>query len=355
MAISPSMAERIVIPLARIYASAETTCIEKMAEYLDEGMDEADWAAKKLAQIRELRNEIDTEVIGMLEREIPPEVEQRLAEVYAQGQASAVADLRKVLPEDEIMVKTGLTGTDRRKIETLVQATIGKLENSHLRILRATNDAYRRVISHATEQVALGVMTRREGAQQALNQFANRGITGFVDSAGKSWSLQSYTEMAMRTSSAQTAIEGTTTRLEENNQDRAVFSEHGEECELCRPWEGKVVSLSGDDPNYPSLDEAIADGMFHPNCRHTLGAYIHGLSETPDPDPDPEGYEERQEQRYIERNIRKWKRREAAAMSDEEKDYARKYRASWQDRMRDFIDDTDRRRQSEREQIEAAI
>ena len=40
-------------------------------------------------------------------------------------------------------------------------------------------------------------------------------------------------------------------------------------CEMCRRWQGKVVSLDGSDSRYPSLDEYL-DEAVHPNCRCSL-------------------------------------------------------------------------------------
>lgn len=66
---------------------------------------------------------------------------------------------------------------------------------------------------------------------------------------------------------------------------------------------------------------------------------------------NPDGYAERQQQRYIERQIRKWKRREAAALDDVAKAQAKGKVREWQHRMRNFIDETDRKRLYYREQV----
>ena len=355
MAISPAAGERVAIYIARIYADAEQEVIRKLARAIEGGEEDIEkWAEGKLADLSRVRRDIKNEVIGDLDEHVPPEIEERLEDIYKRGQESAVADLRRVLDEDDIEVTEGFTRTNRRTVEALARDTIEKTEAAHLRIVRSATDEYRRIVSKTAEEVATGVSTRMEASQSALSKFANRGITGFVDEAGRSWNLQSYCETAIRSASGRAAIRGQIDRTKENGRDLMVVSDHAEECELCRPWEGRVVSIDGDDPNYPPLSQAEADGLFHPNCRHNLGAYIHGLTKTPDPDPDPRGYEERQQQRYIERNIRKWKRREAGAISDKERDKSRNKVREWQARMADFVEATDRRRKYEREQIHEA-
>jgi hypothetical protein len=69
---------------------------------------------------------------------------------------------------------------------------------------------------------------------------------------------------------------------------------------------------------------------------------------------DPGGYQERQQQRYLERGIRQWKRRQAAAITDRAKQIADDKVVEWDQRMTDFIEETGRRRKKEREQNKRA-
>lgn len=43
---------------------------------------------------------------------------------------------------------------------------------------------------------------------------------------------------------------------------------------VCGDWVGAVVSVPGNDPDWPSLEEAIEDGVFHAHCRHGLSPYV---------------------------------------------------------------------------------
>jgi len=63
-----------------------------------------------------------------------------------------------------------------------------------------------------------------------------------------------------------------------------------------------------------------------------VSVYVPGLTRVPERRrlANPEGYEKRQQQRYNERMIRKWKRREAAAITDEEREFARRKVREWQ-------------------------
>ncbi len=58
-----------------------------------------------------------------------------------------------------------------------------------------------------------------------------------------------------------------------------ITSYAGCKCDVCLKWEGQVVSISRTDPKYPKLDNAYADGVFHPNCKHRLRPHIEEFTE----------------------------------------------------------------------------
>jgi len=67
----------------------------------------------------------------------------------------------------------------------------------------------------------------------------------------------------------------------ENDFDLVQVSAHGG-CDLCAPWEGAILSISGDTPGYPTVDEAEASGLFHPNCKHAINTLIPDLAAATD-------------------------------------------------------------------------
>jgi hypothetical protein len=69
-------------------------------------------------------------------------------------------------------------------------------------------------------------------------------------------------------------LQGTANRLVEQGHDLVKISTHIGACPLCEPWQGKVLSITGKTKGYPTLEEAKAAGLFHPNCRHAYGLYI---------------------------------------------------------------------------------
>jgi hypothetical protein len=252
----------------------------------------------------------------------------------------------------------------------------------YARITRVVVDVYRSITSRASASTLLGALTRRQASQRALDQFANRGISGFVDSAGRSWDMASYAEMAVRSVTARAAIEGHVDALAEIGVGLVIVSDAPLECPLCRPWEGETLTLSGQSGPHTiqaehstdtvgrlrrrpriipvhvagSLVEARAAGLFHPNCRHSLSAYLPGVTTRPPDHPTPgTTYEDTQRQREIERHIRKWKRRQAAAMDEQTRRVTGAKVRAWQAAMREHVAAHEHlRRKPAREQIGAA-
>ncbi len=218
-------------------------------------------------------------------------------------------------------------------LKQLVKATNGLIENASFKILRNANDAYQQIMANATTGLLAGTDTRVQATQKMLNEFASKGITSFVDKSGRNWNLSTYAEMCARTVSSHAALQGHIDRQLEVGEDLVKVSSIGTTCPICMRWQGVVLSISGNSPKYHSVDEAKSAGLFHPNCKHTLGMYIPELDDGTEHEGkvEPMSQEEAnkqygvqrnkliEKQRSNERNIRYWKRRKALAITPEEK------------------------------------
>ena len=226
----------------------------------------------------------------------------------------------------------------RAEAEASIQSGI-----RHMR--RDADDVYRQIIDTARNTREAEWSTMRKASKDALDAFANQGITGFTDRAGRRWGIAEYADMAMRTGIQRAALAATVSSMQHWGLDLCFVNKHMGCCPKCAKWQGVVLSLRGTG-GHPSLDDAMADGLFHPNCGHVLQVYLEGYSE-----PGlgvPEGYEEadnadlyarRQEQRMMEREVRRWKRRQAAAISPQDERIAQAHVQLWQNRIRKHIGD----------------
>ncbi len=350
--ISPALAENLAQGVVELYADAERILLARIARNLAKGLAAPNWAELKLLEVQFLQAQTQR-LVADLGNRAASKVAVDLATAYNRGGASAAADLAALLKVELLEVSAPLLSLPT--VELLVAETMGYLDAMGPRILRSTMDTYRSVIAETIGQVLTGTQTRRQVAQEALNRFAAKGITGFVDKAGRGWNLESYTEMAMRTGTAKAAVKGHTDRLQEHGLDLVIISDAPRECPLCAIWEGKVLSISGADPEHPSMESARNAGLWHPGCRHSASAYQEGVTRPLAAKADPEGYEAGQKQRAIERRIRAQKRVKAAALDETaEKAAGAKIRVL-QAKLRAHVAANDLKRLPYREQVGKAI
>ncbi|MFI8104713.1 phage minor capsid protein [Streptomyces sp. NPDC086023] len=375
MPVSPALAEDLAAAVTMLYEDAELALIEILRRALAEGIDSPRWAELKLRSIGDLRNAVET-VTAALQTDANGAVARALAEAYGRGRQAAVAELGALNIGRELQARRVLPGAPA--VDRLAASYAEDTRPLYARITRAVLDVFRGVTSRAAGAQLLTGQSRRDASQRALNEFARRGVTGFIDRAGRSWELASYAEMSVRSVTARAAIEGHIDALGEIGAALVIVSDAPLECPLCRPWEGEILSLQGppgphtvrlDHAIQPtglfaarrtvavhvagSLPEARAAGLFHPNCRHSLGLYLPGVTTRPPHHATPgTGYEDTQRQRAIERQIRAWKRRAAAAMDEDARRYAGAYVRRWQARARENVAaHPEVRRQPQREQI----
>lgn len=342
--IDPSRALGLAGAIRDLYAGAETEALERVARRLARGIDRPGWAEAKAAELGALTRELDG-IIARLQVEGPALLTSLLQQAYGVGGAAA----------DATLGQASFTQVNSFGVEALVRARLGLLEQLQLPILRNALDTYRAVVAELSGPALAGAATRRQAAAAVLQRFADAGVSGFVDSAGRSWDLASYAEMTTRTGIGQAHVQGHLDALSARGHDLVIVSDSPDECRICRRWEGKVLSISGTDARQPSVASARAAGLFHPNCSHSLGAYVEGLTRRFRSTANPLGEAERARQRELERQIRMWKRRQVAAaeLDPDAAATAARYVQARQAELRTFIEDTGRRRDYAREGLGA--
>lgn len=353
--LDPEAITKLARKLADLYEGVEMALLVAIARQLQRGLKSETWAAERLAEMGVVERKA-RRIVARLQRSRDREALALVAAAHGAGAAAAVSVLRR--GQSAGVIATTLSHVESEAAtRALADALSGRLAGTDLRILRASDDIYRQVIGRVTAQGLAGEFTRRGAAQAALNLFADSGVTGFVDAAGKQWSLASYSEMACRTAAHNAARQGVIDGVRAAGRDLVIVSGSASACESCAPWEGEVLSLDGATPGYPTLAEAEGSGhLFGPNCTHTLAPYVEGLTrESTVQRSDPDLYEARQQQRYMERGVRQWKRREAVALDDLEAAKARAKVREWQGRLREHVAANDLKRLRYREQIGKAI
>lgn len=346
--------------IATVYYHAERELLRRATRIIKAGGSLSDSSLVKMRNLVEYE-EFAQQILGEAHQMVIDEMRELITSAARAGRSAAVMDLRsqgfaaRIAPIHEDMVKL------------IVDDLEGALNGLPGRVLRSTSDFFQQVQATSAGQVALGTSTRINASQFALDQFARGGVTAFVDKAGRRWGADTYSEMAIRTGAMNTAITARLNTYSDNGFDLVMVSDSPRECDLCRPWEYKVLTVNGQPgsrvvPSVTSddlvtvdvvatVEQARSEGLMHPNCTHNLTAYLPGATRTDVPTKDnPEQYVDTQEQRYCERQIRYWKKRRDVALTPDAERYANGKIREWSDRVNHLVGKSPQlRRRYERE------
>lgn len=347
------------------YERAELYLIRIIRDALIKTGDEPEWAADQLLMIRQERERI-VSLSAVLQKHSVDMWMRTVDKAYVRGMIEAEKDVIELERAGfTANLAAGQTALNTGAVSALAVEGITAMTAVHRQILRRTEDAWRAIVSEATGYTITGAMTPQQAAQRAFTRMARDGMGFFVDSAGRKWGLDTYAEMSVRSATTRALIAGHTNMMLDRGVDLVVVSAHPNPAPVCAPYERKVLSLSGKYqagthrvgdaivPIAATLDEAVENGLLHPNCRHRFSAYVPGFTDLTPPTPDEgnEGYKATQKQRYLERQIRASKRMEAAAIDEHDLAKAQQRRRNYQAQLRDHVDKHNLPRRRHREQM----
>lgn len=146
-------------------------------------------------------------------------------------------------------------------MKELVREQIGKMNNSM--VLNARRD-----MSKMQEAPFLG---KKKISQGVVDTFEEYGLAYFNDARGAKWSAGRYSKMVSFNTAIAVIRNGLMITSLEFDNDLVKVWHLGEspECDLCAPFNGKVLSITGRTPGYMTVDEASRTGhLFGYNCDH---------------------------------------------------------------------------------------
>ena len=345
--------------LAQAYRDAEANILRLIAQALEKGAEgTGNYYKAQYSELNRLRREADAALNTALEK-----TNQELAGLLAANAQGAAAEaVASVMPP--------AINTDA--VNALTLETAASMASMKSGVLRSVNDTFRQITRVVSTRGIMSGETMKDRLQAALNEYAAKGLTAYTDAVGRQWKIDSYAEMALRTATNRAQNQGRAEQFKNYGISLVRTSQHMGCSDLCLPYQGKILSLDGRTGTVTELDpatgnnvtvtitatmnDAIANGYHHPNCRHTDTAYIPG---TPDPEPidtDTEEAAAEQAQRYNERQIRAWKRREAVAITPQEKAKASAKVRQWQAQQREHLKANPwLQRRYDREQVRAGV
>lgn len=245
---------------------------------------------RTMARIRVILGELGDNVGEWVSKEIP--------QYYQDGANHALQDMRKL----GIAVDSGATVIDREAIAALVD----EVNLAFAEGITTVGRSAERTLSNALKQqlqftIADGKLTGealRTITASVKAELQERGLAALVDRGGREWTLDRYAEMLVRTKAVEARNQGMAYRMLQSGYDLVQVSNHGSDHPSCAFWEGKILSLTGRTPGYPTVAQATEAGLFHPNCQHAINvinldlasrtqAYENPYLQTGDTPPKP--------------------------------------------------------------------
>ena len=116
----------------------------------------------------------------------------------------------------------------------------------------------------------LKIQEKKKIASDLAADFIEKGINFFYDRAGRKYSIAEYINMKVMTEAINAERIAFFTRAVQYGVDlvRIIHLNLHPTCELCAPFEGRILSIRGVTEGYMSLEEASMQGLFHPRCDH---------------------------------------------------------------------------------------
>lgn len=372
----------------RLIASLKRNLSRHKAEEEKEGFEWSAWQAEKLNNIDNFRKE-NAQIADEYVDVIDDETRQLMTDQFHEGEQVAEQSVIEVsekgvnvpdvpaqpqppeaptaIPDDHFF------GVNKPKMDKLMEDVTTLEKTALTAAVRNMDDVYRTTLNKVQLMMGTGSITLNEAIDLATRDFLDKGINCIVYADGRRVNIADYVRMALRTTSTRATLQGAAKRFAELGYDTVLISQYGGCSETCEPYQGKVYiddvftiwngERSGDfgksnycDKWFMLLSVAIRGGLFHPNCRHTMGQYIEGLTKIPKPIPAEKIREQREleeKQRAMERKIRALKRKVEGTQDEKKvKEYKRKLREE-QGKLREFIKEHDDvlRRDYSREKI----
>lgn len=301
------------------------------------------WQAEKLRSLNKFRQQ-NQKIVDEFSSRIDTETRTMLEEQFTEADGTEQA----------------FFGVNADKVGALIDEMTATEADVQKAALRYMDDVYRRTILRADAALTAGGVTMQQAVDLAVKDFLVQGITCIRYKNGRRVNIATYAEMALRTSNTRAMLLGEAQKRERMGIDTVLVSQYGACSETCLPWQGLVYiddvwqpysgertpggsyGVSRNGRSYMLLSVAVKAGLFHPNCRHTVGTWIEGVSRRPKP-MDKAKIEAASKlearQRRMELKVREDKR---LAEGTQDPDQVKEYKAALrrdQKALRDFVNE----------------
>ena len=269
--------------------------------------------------------------------------------------------------DDQIYRAAGLSPKalrDSEALQKIIKAGSDKTMRLFENLTSTTADTASRQFENALDaaymDITSGAFSYQDAVRSAVKSLSKAGIDAIIYPSGHTDKMDVAVRRAVLTGVNQTAARIQTARADEMECDLVETTAHMGARPEHMDWQGRIFSRSGKSRKYPdfvkSTGYGTGPGLCGWNCRHSFFPYFEGLSERAYSRAKLREYENKtvtyngrtlpyydatQQQRYLERQIRRWKREylamDAAVLDTSE---ASAKLAAWRAKQKDFLTQT---------------
>ncbi|MFS1117802.1 phage minor capsid protein [Enterococcus faecium] len=364
--ITPDKMQRDADSITNIYSELEdrifNIIIKALKQSRFENVEKEDvllWQAKQLSKMGVL-NENVIDLLASYTGETQEAIEQLI-----KGNGVKIVD--EIDRELERMVHKSIPVSDdvNKILDSLVRQTFQDLNNNVNQTLITTNfnenavmRAYQAILKQSTIESMAGLKTHEKAVKDNVYKMVDMGIkSGFVDKAGREWSMEAYSRTVIQTTSHRTFNDLRLQRMEDFECVTALMSSHPSARKACATIQGDwvlVVPKNKAPDEFKHLPSIYDHGYGDPdgtqgiNCKHILYPGRPDINTNNQPQYDADEAQEnadiQQKQRKLERDIRYQKKRMNAALELEDPEtmqMCKQVIANKQKQLRELINEHD--------------
>lgn len=358
---------KAIEPLLEMYQKIENDLLIKIAEHFkinEEFLNSDYWRIKKLEEMG-LFNEEVIEYLAQYTDSTKEEILKALEDIGYNF--FNIQKLENAFKSGELKIDPNVliqNNTIQAIINDAYNEMTGRFVDLSNKIEQATRNAYLDVVESAYLKTSMGTHSYQEAIRESINELGNKGIRTLTYTTTdennnvtgiRTYDIEATVRREILTGARQLSNDINQSIVEELECEYIYLSEHIR----CRPthfdWQGTIIK-------YEDLERithyGAVDGLGGINCAHYFEAYFGdargGELKSISKEDATKQYNLSQHQRYLERGVRKWKRKVEMFKANGDNDAYNKSKnkvKEWQNRLSNFTKENDLGRDYTREYV----